>query len=184
MNVLLLSGGLDSATILYLKRDVLCVSIDYGQDHVAELEAAASIARLMGVERVTIDLSGVFCKGSGLVGGTQPVTRGRNLLFIAAIAAMFPGAEKVYVGSCADDQEGFPDCRPPFLSLVDEACFEAYGLSVEAPLIDRLKADYVREYWPDPLYRRLVGMTISCYKGTVCGACLACQVRKGAIPHE
>jgi 7-cyano-7-deazaguanine synthase len=204
--VVLLSGGLDSATTLAWARreghECWCLSVDYGQRHGAELQAAARIARKLGAKEhrvVRLDLSQFG--GSALtdrsiavpVGGIQPgipVTyvpaRNTILLSLALAWAEVLGAERIFVGANAVDYSGYPDCRPEYLrafeamaNLATKAAVEGRRIEVRGPLVDLPKAAIVKlalELGVDP------AETVSCYQpdaeGRACGACDACRIRK------
>ena len=204
--VVLLSGGLDSATTLALARSAghrcHCLSLDYGQRHRVELEAAARVAASLGASAhrvVRLDL-GQF-GGSALtdsaiavpVDGLQPgipVTyvpaRNTIMLSLALAWAEVLGAADIFVGINAVDYSGYPDCRPEFLgafetmaNLATKAAVEGRRLHLHAPLIDLSKAEIIG--------RGLAlgvdyGLTISCYQadadGRACGLCDSCRLRR------
>lgn len=188
--VVLLSGGLDSATVLAIARDrgyeVAALSFDYGQRHRVELTYAAEQARRQGAADHTVAEidTGIFA-GSALTNGPSvpkhdsvadldsgiPVTYvpARNALFLAyalAKAETF-GAEAIFLGVNALDYSGYPDCRPEFVSafeamanLATKAAVEGQRLTIEAPLMELDKAEIIREG------TRLgvdYGLTSSCY---------------------
>ncbi len=204
--VVLLSGGLDSATALAVARDegFAChaLSVAYGQRHGAELEAARRVARQLGaaehkVVEVRLDAIG----GSALTDPSIPVpetpTSGipvtyvpaRNTLLLALALgwAEVLGAWDIFVGVNAVDYSGYPDCRPAFVeaferlaNLATKAAVEGRGrFRVHAPLIRLTKAEIIR------LGHRLgvdYGLTVSCYQadaaGRACGRCDACRLRR------
>lgn len=202
--VVLLSGGLDSATTLALARAegwrCFALTFRYGQRHAAELEAAAAVARVLGVERrhvVDIDLSAFG--GSALTDPEIdvpeqasegiPVTYvpARNTIFLAyALAwAEVIAADTVFVGVNAIDYSGYPDCRPEYIrafesmaNLATKRAVEGHRLAVRTPLIDWSKAAIIRrgaELGVD------YSLTLSCYqpddRGRACGTCDACRLR-------
>ncbi len=205
--VLLLSGGLDSATCLALVSrwgwTVHALSFDYGQRHRLELRAARALARKYRVAShrvIAIPALGAL-GGSALTdGGIRvpksalgaekiPVTYGpaRNTLFLAVAlgVAETSGATEIVIGANALDYSGYPDCRPAFLrafsrvaKLGTKAGAEGRGLVIRAPLLRFAKADIVR-------LARVLGLdtslTTSCYdpgrKGLPCGLCDACLLR-------
>jgi 7-cyano-7-deazaguanine synthase len=207
--VVLLSGGLDSATTLAWARreghECWCLSVDYGQRHAVEIEAAARIARALGAagHRIQkLDLSQMG--GSALtdrsiavpVSGIQPgipVTyvpaRNTILLSVALGWAEVLGAASIFVGANSVDYSGYPDCRPEYLAafeqmanLATKAAIEGRRMQVRGPLVDLSKAQIVRlalELGVDP------AMTVSCYQpdaeGRACGACDACRIRKAGF---
>lgn len=203
--VVLLSGGLDSATTLALARDqgyrCHAISFDYGQRHDAELAAAARVARALGAAEhkvVRLDLGSIG--GSALTdaaiavpetpGDGIPVTYvpARNTVFLAIALgwAEVLGARDLFIGVNAVDYSGYPDCRPEFVAaferlanLATRAGVEGERFHVQAPLIDRSKADIIR------CGQRLgvdYGLTVSCYSadadGCACGRCDACRLRR------
>ena len=205
--VVLLSGGLDSATVLAIARDrgyeVAALSFDYGQRHRVELTRAAEQAALQGAAHTvaTID-TGTFA-GSALTDGPDvpkhdsvdeldagiPSTYvpARNTLFLAyalARAEVF-GAEAIFVGVNALDYSGYPDCRPEFIAafeamanLATKAAVEGRRLTIEAPLMTLDKAGIIREGTRLGVdYAR----TSSCYdpspEGRPCGRCDSCLLR-------
>ncbi|TVQ45313.1 MAG: 7-cyano-7-deazaguanine synthase QueC [Gammaproteobacteria bacterium] len=203
--VVLLSGGLDSTTVLAVARaqGFAChaVSFDYGQRHRAELAAAARVAKALGaVEHriMTIDSSGMT--GSALTDLTIdvpespaagiPVTYvpARNTVFLALALgwAEVLDAEAIFLGVNAVDYSGYPDCRPEFIQafqgVVDVATrrtVEGGALQLESPLIDLTKADIIR------LGIGLgvdYALTVSCYQadetGRACGRCDSCRLRR------
>ncbi|MFY9317168.1 MAG: 7-cyano-7-deazaguanine synthase QueC [Burkholderiales bacterium] len=205
----MLSGGLDSATTLAWARregyECWCLSVDYGQRHAVELEAAARIAQSLGAagHRVLkFDLAQIG--GSALTdqsiavptGGIEPgipVTyvpaRNTILLSLALGYAEVLGARHIFVGANAVDYSGYPDCRPEFLAafqalanLATKAGVEGRRIEVRAPLVDLSKAEIVKlalELGVDP------ALTVSCYQpdaqGRACGACDACRIRRAGF---
>ncbi len=202
--VVLLSGGLDSATALAVARDrgLAChtLSLDYGQRHRAELTAAERVSKALGaVEHkvIRIDLGGIG--GSALtdhhiaVPETPsegiPVTYvpARNTVFLALALgwAEVLGAEAIWLGVNAVDYSGYPDCRPEYLeafarlaALATKAGVEGRPLRLQAPLIDLSKAEIIRTG------HRLgvdYSLTVSCYQadeqGRACGVCDSCRFR-------
>lgn len=203
--VILLSGGLDSATALYVARrdghEPVCLSIHYGQLHERELLAAKKIASHLKLEHWTIPLS-LPWGGSALtdpqlavpkgrreneISGEIPVTYvpARNSIFLslAASLAEVKGAEAIYFGANALDYSGYPDCRPAFIEAFEEmaargtkAGSEGKRIRVVAPLLKFSKAEIVR------LGAELgvpFEWTWSCYEGKEipCGACDSCILR-------
>ena len=202
--VILLSGGLDSATVLAMARaeGYACytMSFDYGQRHRAELQAAERVARQLGAlehKVVGIDLNGIG--GSALTdnsiavpeepGEGIPVTYvpARNTLFLSLALgwAEVLGARDIFIGVNAVDYSGYPDCRPEFIAafqalanLATKAGVEGAGIRVHAPLMELGKDGIVREGV------RLgvdFAATVSCYsadaEGRACGRCDACRLR-------
>ena len=202
--VVLLSGGLDSATALAMAQadghEVFAMSFRYGQRHEIELEAAAAVARARKVaeHRVAeIDL-GAF-GGSALTdpdidvpevpSDGIPVTYvpARNTIFLAyALAwAEVLAADAIYVGVNAVDYSGYPDCRPEYIAAFERMAnlatrrgIEGEPVTIEAPLIDWSKARIIRrgtELGVD------YAQTVSCYQadrqGRACGVCDSCRLR-------
>jgi len=202
--VVLLSGGLDSATCLAIARsrgfECHALSVDYGQRHAAELDAAARIAQALGAtdHRIMhIDLAGIG--GSALTDSSIdvpkapspgiPVTyvpaRNTQLLALALGWAEVLEARHLFVGVNAVDYSGYPDCRPDFIrafqqlaNLATRAGVEGRTLTVEAPLMHMGKPDIIRKGLELGLDYSL---TVSCYqadaRGCACGACDACRIR-------
>lgn len=203
--VVLVSGGLDSATTLALARergfDCHALSIDYGQRHRAELDAAAEVARALGAvehRTVRVDLSG--WGGSALTDArinvpTEaadgiPVTyvpaRNTIMLSLALGWAEVLQAEAIFCGANAVDYSGYPDCRPAYFAafqtlagLATKAGVEGRAITIETPIIGLSKAEIVREG------ARLgvdYSRTVSCYQadesGQACGLCDACRLRR------
>jgi len=200
--VILLSGGLDSATVLAIanERGYRChaLSVDYGQRHRSELQAAQNIAEKMSVTLKTIKLDLRKFGGSALTddidvpeeeGEGIPVTyvpaRNTIMLSLALAWAEVLGADDIFIGVNAVDYYGYPDCRPEFINAYEEmanlatkAGVVGNRLTVHTPLIDLSKADIIRqgtELGVD------YGMTISCYQadddGRACGVCDSCRIR-------
>lgn len=168
MNLILLSGGLDSALCLHRYGAALALGFDYGQQHLIELDYAEQLARKYGVpfERRKLD---AIAKTDDIV------FAGRNavMLAVAASIAQERGLEQIIIGCNASDAERFPDCRREFLEAMNSAFTAAYDVSVWAPFLMMPKAMIVRE-------AREVGLppTWTCYTpkdGQPCGECYACQ---------
>jgi 7-cyano-7-deazaguanine synthase len=208
--VVLLSGGLDSATIAAIAReegfDVHALSIDYGQRHRFELEAAGCVAESVGVaSHQTIDIDLTAIGGSALTADfAVPMDRSdaamaegipityvpaRNTVFLALALghAEVLGAADLFIGVNAVDYSGYPDCRPEFIASFERLANLATKAGVEGtlrftvhtPLIDSTKAEIIRrgtELGVD--YSR----THSCYapsaQGVACGRCDACLLRR------
>ncbi len=170
---MLLSGGLDSATTLYIAREegfrIHAVSFRYGQQHTLELESAAEIARNAGIEdHVTISLDPRLFEGSALTGSeTVPENRSpaemggsipptyvpaRNTVFLAMALAYAEviGARDIFIGVNAMDYSGYPDCRPEFVAafqrlaeLATRAAVEGSPSTIHAPLLNMTKAEII-----------------------------------------
>ncbi len=207
--VVLLSGGLDSATCLAVARrdgfEAHCLSVDYGQRHRHELDAARRVARALGAADhrvVKVDLSAFG--GSALTDRRIAVPKGRSaarmardipvtyvparntvLLALALALAETLGAEDVFVGVNAIDYSGYPDCRPAFLRAFERlarvatrAGVTGSPLRIQAPLLRLSKAKIVRLGTSLGVPYRL---TLSCYdpiEGRACGRCDACVLRR------
>ena len=208
--VVLLSGGIDSTTTLAVARqrnfDCYALTFDYGQRHVAELEAARRVAQAVGAvahevvridlrafggSALTADLAVPKDRAAGEIGRGIPVTYvpARNTIFLSfALAwAEVLGAWDVFIGVNALDYSGYPDCRPEFIgaferlaNLATRAAVEGRGrLTVHTPLIHLTKADIIREGLALGVDYAL---TLSCYDpsadGLSCGRCDACALRR------
>jgi 7-cyano-7-deazaguanine synthase len=203
--VVLLSGGLDSATVLAMARDAglecYALSVSYGQRHQAELSAAARVANALGAREHRI-----MHVNLGRIGGSAltdnsidvpespgvgiPVTyvpaRNTIMLALALAWAEVLKAGEIHIGVNAVDYSGYPDCRPEFVTafeqlaqLATKAGVEGAPLRVHAPLIHMSKAQIVREGV------RLgvdYSLTVSCYQaepsGAACGLCDSCRLRR------
>jgi 7-cyano-7-deazaguanine synthase len=203
--IILLSGGLDSATVLAIARNegYICdtLSVAYGQRHVAELEAAVRVAHHLGaashrVIHVNLDAIG----GSALTDRTIavpetptvgiPVTYvpARNTLFLALALGMAEVAQArdLFIGVNAVDYSGYPDCRPEFIAAFEQlagiatkAGVEGAAFRVHTPLIQLSKAEIIRQ-------GMALGVdyaeTVSCYQadvqGRACGRCDSCRIRR------
>ncbi|MDZ7594246.1 MAG: 7-cyano-7-deazaguanine synthase QueC [Thiobacillus sp.] len=203
--VILLSGGLDSATVLAIAREAgyAChaLSLDYGQRHNAELAAAARVAASLGaVEHRVLKLGLSDIGGSALTDASIavpesptagiPVTyvpaRNTVMLALALAWAEVLGARDLFIGVNAVDYSGYPDCRPEFIAafeqmanLATRAGVEGARLRVHAPLQHLSKAQIIqrgRELGVD------YAQTVSCYQadtdGLACGRCDACRLRR------
>lgn len=208
--VVLLSGGLDSATCLAMAKsqgfDPYCLSFDYGQRHNAELKAAANIAKALGAAEhriAKIDLgafggsaltdSKIAVPTAGVEDGSIPVTyvpaRNTILLSFALAWCEVLGAEDIFIGVNAVDYSGYPDCRPEFISsfqvmarLATKAGVEGASLHIHAPLIFMTKAQIIQR---GVALGVDYGLTVTCYKadeqGRACGECDACRLRQAGF---
>ncbi len=207
--VVLLSGGLDSATCLAIARDqgfeTYALSVAYGQRHAAELEAAARVVVALGAREhrtAHVDL-GQF-GGSALTDaaiavptdGEQsgiPVTyvpaRNTVMLSLALGWAEVLGADDIFVGVNAVDYSGYPDCRPAFIqafetmaNLATKVGVEGHRMRIHAPLIELSKAQIVTR---GVALGVDYGLTVSCYQadddGRACGQCDACRLRRAGF---
>lgn len=207
--VVLLSGGLDSATAAAwaISRGlrVSALSVDYGQRHAAEIDAARSVATALGIaDHVVLQVDLAAFGSSALVDRALPVPRGRSpaeisagipttyvparntvFLALALACAESRGAEAIVLGVNAVDYSGYPDCRPEYIAAFGEvarlgtkAGVEGRPIELLAPLITLSKAGIIR------LGRELGldhGLTTSCYDpgagGRPCGRCDSCLIR-------
>jgi len=206
--VVLLSGGMDSATVLAIARseghECHCLTVDYGQRHWAELAAAAQVARSLGASGhrvMKLDLSALG--GSALTdrsiavpetpGDGIPVTYvpARNTIFLALALAWAEvlGARDIWFGANAVDYSGYPDCRPEYMrafevlaNLATKAAVEGNRLSLHTPIISLSKADIIRR---GAALGVDYAQTVSCYQATeegpACGRCDACRLRRAGF---
>ncbi|HHJ15339.1 MAG TPA: 7-cyano-7-deazaguanine synthase QueC [Gammaproteobacteria bacterium] len=202
--VVLLSGGLDSATTLAIARDrgyrCYALSLDYGQRHHAELAAARRVAEALGaVEHKVIPLDLGQIGGSALTDHAIavpeqaeegiPVTYvpARNTIFLSIALgwAEVLGAWDLFLGVNAVDYSGYPDCRPEYIEAFQRLCqlatragVEGGSFRVHAPLIEMSKADIIRTGMQLGVD---YGQTLSCYaadvSGRACGKCDSCRLR-------
>jgi len=202
--IVLLSGGLDSATLLAIAKEMgfacYALSFNYAQRHSSELKAAEKIAALLGVcehKIISIDIGNMG--GSALTDYSIPVpvapsegipvtyVPARNTVFLSLALgwAEALGASDIFIGVNAVDYSGYPDCRPEYIdafarmaNLATKAGVEGKGFSIRTPLISMSKADIIREGL------RLgvdYSQTVSCYAadvdGRACGKCDSCRFR-------
>ena len=203
--VILLSGGLDSATVLAIAREAgyAChaLSLDYGQRHTAELAAAARVAKSLGaIEHRVIRIGLGDIGGSALTDASIavpesptagiPVTyvpaRNTVMLALALAWAEVLGSRDLFIGVNAVDYSGYPDCRPEFIAafeqmanLATRAGVEGARLRVHAPLQHLSKAQIIRRGIELGVE---YAQTVSCYQadaeGLACGRCDACRLRR------
>ena len=207
--VILLSGGLDSATVLAIARsegfDCYCLSFDYGQRHSAELAAADRVAKALGAKEHRIARIDIGAFGGSALTDTHidvpvdgvdngiPVTyvpaRNTIMLSYALGWAEVLGAQDIFVGVNAVDYSGYPDCRPAFISafenmanLATKVAVEGKPFHIRAPLIDLTKARIIAtgsKLGVD------YGLTVSCYQadhhGRACGVCDSCRLRRAGF---
>jgi len=208
--IVLLSGGLDSATVLAIAHKnfaVTALSFDYHQRHISELNAARELARSYGIEHRIIHLDDGVLGGSALTEASIavpvstdghdssgiPVTYvpARNTVFLAhalAVAEII-GAADIFIGVNAVDYSGYPDCRPAYIkaftemaNLATRAAVEGQRLRIHTPLLEMTKAEIIQTG---------VGLgvdysqTVSCYQadaqGRACGICDSCGFRKAGF---
>ena len=202
--LILLSGGLDSATVLAMAKadGYACysMSFDYGQRHRSELQAAERVARQLGViehKVIGLNLNGIG--GSALTDTSIavpetleegiPVTYvpARNTVFLALALgwAEVLGARDIFIGVNAVDYSGYPDCRPEFIAafetmanLATKAGVEGQGFRIQAPLQMMSKGEIVQAGLRHGVD---YGLTVSCYQadddGRACGKCDSCRLR-------
>lgn len=203
--IVLLSGGLDSSTLLYHlvneRKEVTALSVHYGQRHANELSYARAIVRDAGVQLVEVALSAALAPifegaESSQVGRREAVPEGhyaagnmkltvvpgRNLLLLAVAAALAVsrGAKAVAYAAHAGDHPVYPDCRPDFIRATAEALWSGYGLHLDAPFSGMTKAEIVS-------LGHVLGVpyayTWSCYNAGLlqCGRCSTCVERREAF---
>ncbi|PTR14161.1 preQ(0) biosynthesis protein QueC [Nitrosospira sp. Nsp2] len=207
--VVLLSGGLDSATALAIAHsrghECFALSVDYGQRHVSELAAAAALANSIGaVEHRVIKVDLSTFGGSALTdlstaipaGGIKPgipVTyvpaRNTIMLSLALAWAEVLRSLDIFIGVNAVDYSGYPDCRPEYITafenmanLATKAAIEGAKLRIHAPLLNLSKAQIIEQ-------GNLLGLdysvTVSCYQadeaGWACGICDSCRIRRAGF---
>ena len=203
--VVLLSGGLDSATALAIARDTgydcYALSLSYGQRHATELAAAKRVASAIGVnEHLVLPMALDLIGGSALTDHSIrvpekespgiPVTYvpARNTIFLALALgwAEVLEADDLFIGVNALDYSGYPDCRPVFIeafeqmaNLATKRAVEGQRVQIHAPLMQMTKAEIIR--------RGITlgvdyGLTVSCYQadaqGRACGVCDSCRLRR------
>ena len=203
--VILVSGGLDSATVLAMAKadgyDCYALSFDYGQRHCAELQAAKNIAQAYGAtEHRVLHLDLNQLGGSALTDSSIdvptvhedgiPVTYvpARNTIFLSmALAwAEILKSDDIFIGVNAVDYSGYPDCRPEYIkayelmaNLATKAGVEGNHLDIHTPLIDMTKAEIIQTGLQKGVDYSL---TVSCYAadehGRACGECDSCRLRR------
>ncbi len=206
--VVLLSGGLDSATVLAMARqqgfECYALSVDYGQRHHAELAAAQRVAKTQGAHElrvVRIDLTGFG--GSSLtdnniavpetpstgIPSTYVPARNTIMLSMALAWAEVLGAQHIFVGVNAVDYSGYPDCRPAYIeafermaNLATKAAVEGQPLTIHAPLLHMSKAEIIAR---GTVLGVDYAQTVSCYQadeqGLACGVCDSCRLRSAGF---
>ncbi len=205
--VVLLSGGLDSATVLAeaiaAGHECHTLAVDYGQRHRAELQAARGLSRALGAashRQVRVDLRAIG--GSALTDDIAvpetdttgiPVTyvpaRNTLMLSLALGHAEVIEAPELFMGVNAVDYSGYPDCRPQFIAAFEALCqvatragVEGAGFRVHAPLISLSKAEIIRRGGALGVD---YGLTVSCYQaddaGRACGRCDSCRIRRAGF---
>lgn len=203
--IILLSGGLDSSTVLAIAKaegyDCYAMTINYQQRHNAELKAAKKIANFFKVQDfkvVNIDLS--WLKSSALTNkdidiperaaSGIPVTyvpaRNTIMMTLALAWAETINSQNIFIGVNAVDYSGYPDCRPEYIesfqnmaNLATKAAVEGSKIEIHTPLISLTKAQIILEGLKNKVD---FGMTVSCYQasenGMACGKCDSCRLRK------
>ncbi len=209
--VILLSGGLDSSTVLAIAKnknfDCYALTVNYGQRHTIEIERAEKIAEISGVKQhKVVNLDMRWIGGSALTSDIPvpkdreeddsiPITyvpaRNTILLSLTLGWAEALGAHDIFIGVNAVDYSGYPDCRPEFIksfentaNLATREGVEGRKFKIQAPLIKMSKAEIIKtgvDLGVD------YSLTISCYdpdeKGKACGECDACKLRKEGFLH-
>lgn len=206
--VVLLSGGLDSSTVAAIAKadgyEVIGLSFRYGQRHERELQAARTIASLLGItEHFIVDLNLAQWGGSaltdpallvptdGVKSNIIPITYvpGRNTVFIAVALSLAEakGAEAIYLGINAVDYSGYPDCRPEYLEVYQQLATLSSKVGIEGKT-PRLVAPIIMDSKADIVHRAVrlgvpIEETWSCYQGgeEPCGLCDSCQLRDRAL---
>jgi len=206
--VILLSGGLDSATVLAIAREdgfhCYCLTVDYGQRHRAELEAAARVAaQLEASAHRVMKLDLTAFGGSALTDPSIAVPEApsagipatyvpaRNTIFLSLALAWAEvlGAQDIFFGANAVDYSGYPDCRPEYVrafevlaNLATKAAVEGNRIIFHTPIIALSKADIVRR---GTALGVDFALTVSCYQadpaGMACGRCDACRLRRAGF---
>ncbi len=206
--VVLLSGGLDSATVLAMARAqgfaCYALSVNYGQRHRAELAAAQRVAQMLGAHEhrvIDIDLTGFG--GSALTDNNIAVPQQRTagipvtyvparntiMLSLALAWAEVLQAQDIFIGVNAVDYSGYPDCRPAYIeafermaNLATRAAIEGRSLAIHAPLLHLSKAEIIRQ---GSALGVDYAQTVSCYQadesGRACGICDSCRLRSAGF---
>jgi 7-cyano-7-deazaguanine synthase len=207
--VVLLSGGLDSATVLAQARrdgyDCYCLSVDYHQRHRAELAAAANVARALGATRhevIALNLAqfgGSALTDDALAIPTGGLTTGIPITYVPARNTMMLslalgwsevlGAADIFFGANAVDYSGYPDCRPEYVkafetmaNLATKAAVEGQRLTIHTPIITLSKAEIIQR---GTALGVDYSLTVSCYQadaqGHACGVCDSCRLRRAGF---
>ena len=206
--VVLLSGGMDSATCLAIARDAgldcFALSFDYGQRHAAELDAAAAVAEAIGVSAhrvLRMELgalggsaltdTGICVPESASVGIPVTYVPARNTVFLSFALgwAEVLDADAIFVGVNAVDYSGYPDCRPEYIAafqrvadLATRRSVQGRPIRIETPLISLTKGEIIRRGLDLGVE---FGLTVSCYQadaeGLACGVCDACRLRRAGF---
>ena len=203
--VVLVSGGLDSATVLAIAKDqgFMCyaLSFDYGQRHCYELEAAAIVALDLEVEehkiiQLSLDQIGGSALTDHTIGIPKTPTKGIPITYVPARNSIFLSiamgwaevidARDIFIGVNAIDYSGYPDCRPEFIiafesmaNLATKAGIEGNSLTIHTPLMQLNKAEIIQQ---GVRFGVNFAQTVSCYNpdttGRACGQCDACRLRR------
>lgn len=203
--VVLLSGGLDSATVMALARaqgfSLYALSVSYGQRHIAELVAARRLAEHFGVRahqtlQVNLDMVGGSALTDRSIAVPEAAAEGipvtyvpaRNTLFLSLALgwAEVVGAEDLFIGVNAVDYSGYPDCRPAFIDAFERLAavatrggVEGRPVRVQAPLMQLTKGEIIRA---GTALQVPYELTVSCYQadddGRACGRCDSCRLRR------
>ena len=206
--VVLLSGGLDSATTLAIARSegfaCYALSVDYGQRHGSELAAADRVARVLGAQdHKTIKLDLAAFGGSALtdrsiavpeapsagIPATYVPARNTIMLSLALAWAEVLEARAIFIGANAVDYPGYPDCRPEYIeafqnmaNLATKAAVEGQTIEIRAPLIHLSKAEIIHR---GAALGVDYALTVSCYQaddqGRACGVCDSCRLRRAGF---
>ncbi len=201
--VVLLSGGLDSTTVLAIvSKEYRCyaLSFNYTQRSLSELQAAQRIAEAYGARHQVITIDPAVLTGSALTDTSIDVPRvhtegipvtyvpARNTLFLAHALAIaeVQGANDIFIGVNAVDYSGYPDCRVEYIrafeamaNLATRAGIEGHHMQIHTPLIDKTKAEIIST---GVAYGVNYAATVSCYQaneqGEACGQCDSCRLRR------
>ncbi len=207
--VVLVSGGLDSATVLAIAKDqgfrCYALSFDYGQRHRSELDAAQRVTARVGVvehKTVSLDLAGIG--GSALTDMSIPIPNepvsgipvtyvpARNTIFLAYALgwAEVLGAADVFIGVNAVDYSGYPDCRPEYIAAFEKLAYLATKAGVEGDISFKIHTPLIKSSKADIILQGMAigvdySLTVSCYaadaKGRACGKCDSCRLRKAGF---
>jgi len=201
--VVLVSGGLDSVTALAMAQadgfECFALSVDYGQRHRSELDAAKRVSDAAAVPLKILPLDLRAIGGSALTGDIDvpedetngiPVTyvpaRNTIMLSLALAYAEVLGSDDIFIGVNAVDYSGYPDCRPEFIEayqsmarLATKTSVEGGKMTIHTPLIDLTKAEIIQQGTALGID---YSMTVSCYQaddaGRACGVCDSCRIRR------
>lgn len=204
--LVVLSGGQDSTTCLFWAlrecggHNVGAVSFDYGQRHAVELESAAAVAEAAGVAHSVVPIRGIFSGASPLTDLSRQVGQyenadvlpggleatfvpGRNIVFLAAAAGLASawGYDAIVTGVSAEDNGGYPDCRPEFVQAMQTAVNMGlpFPVAIFTPLLHLSKRATVELAAELPGCLEALALSHTCYRGErpACGKCHACLLR-------